>query len=62
MKNGIIKDISKQYRLKDDKKIILAIGRRRENFGQGFINIYETFKTLALNNPHIDIVFLKERK
>ena len=57
LKNSIIKNITKQYRLKDDKKIILVTGHRRENFGQGFINICEALKTLAINNPDIDIVY-----
>ena len=38
-------------------KIILVTGHRRENFGQGFINICEALKTLALNNPEIDVVY-----
>lgn len=47
----------KSYTLDLDKKIILVTGHRRENFGQGFINICEALKTLALNNPDIDIVY-----
>lgn len=57
LKNQIIENITKQYELKDDKKIILVTGHRRENFGQGFINICEALKTLAMNNPDIDIVY-----
>ncbi|MBD3796823.1 MAG: UDP-N-acetylglucosamine 2-epimerase (non-hydrolyzing) [Campylobacterales bacterium] len=45
------------YEIKDDKKIILVTGHRRENHGQGFINICEALKTIALNNPEIDIVY-----
>ena len=40
-----------------NSKLILVTGHRRENFGQGFINICEALKTLALNNPDIDIVY-----
>lgn len=47
----------KGYMLNFDKKIILVTGHRRENFGQGFINICEALKTLALNYPEIDIVY-----
>ncbi|KCY20486.1 UDP-N-acetylglucosamine 2-epimerase, partial [Acinetobacter baumannii 1288284] len=36
---------------------ILVTGHRRENFGQGFINICEGLKELAKNNPDIDIVY-----
>lgn len=38
-------------------KIILVTGHRRENHGQGFINICEALKTIAINNPDIDIVY-----
>lgn len=40
-----------------DKKIILVTGHRRENFGQGFINICEAIKKIAINNPDMDIVY-----
>ena len=40
-----------------NSKFILITGHRRENFGQGFINICESLKTLAQNNPEIDIVY-----
>ena len=43
--------------LQDQRKIVLITGHRRENFGQGFINICESIKTLALSNPEIDIVY-----
>jgi UDP-N-acetylglucosamine 2-epimerase (non-hydrolysing) len=45
------------YEIKDDKKIILVTGHRRENHGQGFINICEALKTLANENPDIDVVY-----
>ena len=57
LKNTIIKSISAQYKIDDSKKLILVTGHRRENFGQGFINICEALKTLAINNPNIDIVY-----
>lgn len=57
LKSKIIESINSQYELKDDKKIILVTGHRRENFGEGFINICEALKTIALNNPDIDIVY-----
>ena len=40
-----------------NSKFILVTGHRRENFGQGFINICESLKTLAQNNPDIEIVY-----
>jgi len=45
------------YDVRDDKKIILVTGHRRENHGQGFINICEALKTIALHNKDIDIVY-----
>ncbi len=40
-----------------NSKFILVTGHRRENFGQGFINICESLKTLAQDNPNIEIVY-----
>ena len=57
LKSKIIESINFQYELKNDKKIILVTGHRRENFGDGFINICEALKTIALNNPDVDIVY-----
>lgn len=57
LKSKIIESINSQYKLQDNKKIILVTGHRRENFGDGFINICEALKTIALNNPDIDIVY-----
>lgn len=57
LKKSIENSINKQYKINDDKKIILVTGHRRENFGTGFINICMALKTLALNNLDIDIVY-----
>ena len=57
LKNNIISSINSQYRLDDNRKIILVTGHRRENHGQGFINICEALKTIAINNQDIDIVY-----
>jgi UDP-N-acetylglucosamine 2-epimerase (non-hydrolysing) len=40
-----------------NSKFILVTGHRRENFGQGFLNICEAFKVLAENNPDINILY-----
>ncbi|MFA6143782.1 MAG: UDP-N-acetylglucosamine 2-epimerase (non-hydrolyzing) [Sulfuricurvum sp.] len=45
------------YQFNDGKRIILVTGHRRENHGQGFINICEALKAIAINNPDIDIVY-----
>ncbi|MDB9913102.1 UDP-N-acetylglucosamine 2-epimerase (non-hydrolyzing) [Flavobacteriaceae bacterium] len=40
-----------------DKKIILVTGHRRENFGQGFLNICEGLKEIAIKNQDCEIVY-----
>lgn len=39
------------------KKIILVTGHRRENHGQGFINICEAIKDIATNNIDVQIIY-----
>ena len=57
LKNTIIKNIEQEYKIDTSKKLVLVTGHRRENFGQGFINICESLKKLALDNKEIDIVY-----
>jgi len=38
-------------------KFILVTGHRRENFGQGFLNICKALNVLAKNNPDINILY-----
>ena len=58
LENQIIKQLSSlNYNIKDDKKIILVTGHRRENHGQGFINICTALKKIAIKNPIMDIVY-----
>ena len=40
-----------------NKKIILVTGHRRENHGEGFINICEALKEIALSNPNVQIIY-----
>jgi len=40
-----------------DSKFILVTGHRRENFGQGFINICEALKKIVIRNPNIHIIY-----
>jgi UDP-N-acetylglucosamine 2-epimerase (non-hydrolysing) len=40
-----------------DSKFILVTGHRRENFGQGFLNICKALKVLAKVNPDINILY-----
>lgn len=57
LKEKIKNRISAQYPLTSSRRVILVTGHRRENFGQGFINICEGLKQIAVNNPDIDIVY-----
>jgi UDP-N-acetylglucosamine 2-epimerase (non-hydrolysing) len=58
VKNLLNEDISELKTVVDfDKKILLVTGHRRENHGQGFINICTALKKIALNNPKIQIVY-----
>jgi len=40
-----------------EKKIILVTGHRRENHGQGFVDICEALQKLALQRPEIQIIY-----
>jgi len=40
-----------------NKKILLVTGHRRENHGQGFINICAALKVIAFQNPNVEIVY-----
>jgi len=40
-----------------NSKFILVTGHRRENHGQGFINICTALKEIAIKNPTIDIIY-----
>lgn len=39
------------------KKTLLITGHRRENHGQGFVNICKALKTIAENHPEIQLVY-----
>ena len=39
------------------KKLILVTGHRRENHGQGIINICKALRNIASNNPEIQIIY-----
>jgi len=49
--------MEKGYFVNKSKRLILVTGHRRENFGQGFLNICEGLKALALEYPDVDIVY-----
>jgi UDP-N-acetylglucosamine 2-epimerase (non-hydrolysing) len=41
----------------NQRKLILITGHRRENFGQGFINICEAIRDLSISFPEVDFVY-----
>ena len=44
-------------RLNNGKKLVLITGHRRENFGDGFINMCTAIKTLSEKYPDVDFVY-----
>lgn len=44
-------------RLKGGKKLVLITGHRRENFGDGFINMCTAIKDLTTRFPEVDFVY-----
>ena len=43
--------------LQEGKRLVLITGHRRENFGEGFINICNAIKTLTEKYPNVDFVY-----
>ena len=44
-------------RLSNGKKLVLITGHRRENFGDGFINMCTAIKDLTIKYPDVDFVY-----
>jgi UDP-N-acetylglucosamine 2-epimerase (non-hydrolysing) len=58
LQQKIAKEIKeKGYEVKENKKYILVTGHRRENFGEGFLNICKALKEIAQSHPNTDIVY-----
>ncbi len=61
LKELIIKNIENQINDKNfslnHSKFILVTGHRRENHGEGFINICTALKNIALKNPELSIIY-----
>ena len=53
----ILSSIENEYKISNNRKFILVTGHRRENFGEGFLQICEALKAIAIANPDIDIVY-----
>ena len=44
-------------RLTQDKELVVITGHRRENFGDGFNNVFNAIKTLSEKFPNVDFVY-----
>ena len=44
-------------RLSDGRRLVLITGHRRENFGDGFINVCQAIKELHTKYPNVDFVY-----
>lgn len=57
LKNLLFKSGYDTERLNGGKKLVLITGHRRENFGDGFINMCTAIKDLTLKYPQVDFVY-----
>lgn len=56
--DGVLKNAGYDVsRLARGKKLVLITGHRRENFGDGFINMCNAIKDLTLKYPDVDFVY-----
>ena len=44
-------------RLDGNRRMVLITGHRRENFGEGFLNICHAIKSLSVKYPNVDFVY-----
>ena len=44
-------------RLQGKRRMVLITGHRRENFGEGFLNICHAIKSLSVKYPNVDFVY-----
>ena len=54
---SLIKAVYDVDRLNEGRKLVLITGHRRENFGEGFINICKAIKALVGKYPDVDFVY-----
>ena len=45
------------HRLDGERRMVLITGHRRENFGEGFLNICHAIKNLSVKYPDVDFVY-----
>ena len=56
--NGLLNNAGYNVsRLSEGKKLVLITGHRRENFGEGFINMCTAIKDLTQKYPDVDFVY-----
>lgn len=53
----VVKNVMKEGEREDNKRLVLITGHRRENFGEGFINICMAIKDLSERYPDVDFVY-----
>mgnify|MGYP000960102918 FL=1 len=56
LRDKILSSINFKFHL-SERKFILVTGHRRENFGEGFINICEALREIAADNADVDILY-----
>lgn len=54
---NLYESLSEQFSYLDNKKVVLVTGHRRENYGNGFIEICNALKRLANENSNLQIVY-----
>lgn len=52
---NLIKSVG--YYVDSSRRVILVTGHRRENFGEGFLNMCRAIRDIANNNEDIDVVY-----
>jgi len=58
LKETLAEKIKKEFTdFGSEKRFVLITGHRRENFGQGFLDMCSAIKTLALKHPDVNFVY-----
>jgi UDP-N-acetylglucosamine 2-epimerase (non-hydrolysing) len=57
LRQSIASELEQKGYKPKNRKYILVTGHRRENFGEGFLNICNALKEIAHAHPDIDIVY-----
>jgi len=57
LQSKLVSQIQKMGYLISDRKMVMVTGHRRENFGEGILNICSALKELANKYPEVDFVY-----